>query len=104
MTRPLIPRAKVTISDGQHVEDVIQRGRLTLNGTPAVAVLFRPDPENKGSWAQVDRLTDAKVTENPDGRMSITGVSDELVNVKQVPATQAITTWEVEPIGCQHCY
>ena len=76
--------------------------RLSMLGTPTNAVLYSRGIEGE-RWTPVDRLTNASITDNPDGTMTIVGISDELVNVVGVAPTEATVRWEVTPRGCHDC-
>lgn len=100
---PLIPLADVTVfgalgPEGEEFKNV----RVTMIGNPTSAVFFiRLIGENR--WNQVDRLTDAKYTENADGTITLEGVSQELVDIVGVAPEDAIVRWEVRPQECLNC-
>jgi hypothetical protein len=76
--------------------------RLSILGKPAKVVLYsRLIGERR--WKAIDHLSAAEVTEHPDGRLSIRGVSSELVNVVGLQPAEAWVRWEVTPTGCSNC-
>jgi hypothetical protein len=100
---PLISFANVTVfgalgPDGEEMKGV----RVTLLGNPASAVLYSL-LRGERRWKPVDRLTSAKVTENPDGSITVEGISQELVDIVGVDPAEAIVRWEVKPRGCTTC-
>lgn len=101
--RPLIPLADVTVFGALDPDgEVHHRCRVTSIGKPASAVLYaRMLGEDR--WKAIDRLTEAAVTERPDGSIVFEGISQELVNVVGVPASNATVRWEVRPLGCRNC-
>lgn len=84
--------------DGEKYE----KCRMTMLGTPANAVLYTRHKEER-QWIVVDRLTGAKVIDNPDGTMTLSGISDELVHTVGMPPSDATVRWEVTPRGCADC-
>lgn len=80
-----------------------KRCRLTMLGTPTNAVLYTHSDLDGERWLPVDRLTNAKITDGPDGTFTLEGVSDELVNIVGVPVGEAVVKWIVTPRGCRDC-
>lgn len=101
---PVIPFADVTMFGAFDPDGEVYRScRLTMNGKPADVTLYtlRTDPDHK--WVAVDRLINAKVTDNPDGSLTIVGTSQELIHVVGTDASNAEVRWEVKPKGCANC-
>lgn len=102
--RPVIPLADVTMYGALDPEgEVYPKCRITLNGSPADAVLYSK-LMGAQRWKPVDRLTAATVTEHGDGTLTIVGTSQELIELVGVAPSNATVRWEVRPRGCQNCH
>lgn len=101
---PVIPYADVSMFGAFDPDGEVYRDcRLTMNGKPADVVLYslHTDPDHK--WVAVDRLTNAKIIDNSDGSKTITGRSQELIDVVGTDPANAEVRWEVKPKGCIGC-
>lgn len=101
---PVIPFADVSMYGAFDPDGEVFRGcRVIMNGKPADVVLYtlHTDPDHK--WVAVDRLTSAKVVDNADGSLTITGTSQELIQVVGTDPGNAEVRWEVVPKGCVNC-
>ena len=100
--RPVIPWCDVKMYGALFPEgEELTKCRLSMNGDPADVILYARNIEGQ-RWSPVDRLTQAKITEN-NGSLTIEGTSQELVDIVGMAPTDAQVRWEVTPKGCANC-
>lgn len=101
---PVIRLADVTMYGALDPDgEVYTKCRLTILGKPANVVLYRR-LAGTDDWKVVDQLSQAHVTENANGSLTITGISHTLVAEVGVQPSDATVRWEVQPKGCPTCH
>lgn len=99
-TQPTIPFCNVTLDGGALGPDTYEKARISMNGDCAVLYTWNVDD---GRWRSADRLTEATFTENPNGTMTIAGLSETLLETVGVKRADASIRWIVEPLKCRNC-
>lgn len=86
-----IDRLKITDEEDGSV--IAERGRVDINGE--TIKVYEWDTEH-GRFAQVDRLTDAKLRSARRGTTHISGVSQYLLRQVRVPKADAVRNFKLE--------
>jgi hypothetical protein len=99
----VIPFADVTTYGGLDPDgEEHKKCRLTMNGKPAAVVLYAKSLD-EDKWVPIDQLTNAKIVENANGSLTITGTSHELMHTVGTKVGNSEVRWEVRPRGCVNC-
>ena len=99
-----------TLTGGRYADhEHITRAHVDILGVSpnATCKLYQweggSNPDNPGSWREVDRLTATTITEAGNGLIHFDGTSDQLVNEVRLTGADATVRWTIKPRGCKTC-